>query len=698
MARRLIGVRLDIETRSREDLKKSGVYRYAECPDFAVLLLAYSPIRRDEDGSEVLGKPRLLDFDNSESVRKMKRLLLDPTMEKHAFNAAFERVCLSRWVGLGRGTYIDPANWHCSSVLASVNGIQGSLDEVAKAVRSPINKDTEGKRLIRLFCQPQKDGEFADPADHPADFARFGSYCEQDVATEAVVARVLPAIPDDTQAEYEMDQRINDRGVRHHKRLAEQAVAQVEAEKNRVMARLTEMTGVSNPNSGKQMMDWLSRRGYPMSSLDKAHREEALADPLIPQDVAEALRMKGAASLSSVAKHTAALNTRCRDGRIRGSLQFYGAHTGREAGRGIQPQNLPRYEAPDEDRRLLVSGNAGSRAPEIAKGSVRASLVPAKGHVFVVCDYNAIEARVLGWLAGEKWVMEEFAGDGKIYEATAATMFGVDKASLVASLKACGKCGSCPACETRSKGKVSALSMGYAGGAGALVTMGAEAAGIDVGNYPTLNKEWKGAGSPGKFHEWESDRHDYPELLRLRDQYRNASPATVRFWKDCGMAWDIASSGEAVRFGHNRVVAMIRDGRHNRMILPSGRSIWYRYAMSHRDEDNPERVDRRTFIGKAGGVGHRRVDTHGGKLTENCVQAVARDVLFDLMRKVEAMMADGWPGKIVLHVHDEVVIEVPKESAEQVLADTLGLMDVAPSWGDGLLVKGAGEIMPRYGK
>jgi DNA polymerase len=318
--------------------------------------------------------------------------------------------------------------------------------------------------------------------------------------------------------------------------------------------------------------------------------------------------------------------------------------------------------------------------------------------VLVTADYNAIEARCLGWQAGERWVEDEFRyGDGAIYEATSEVMFGVDKQQLILNLKACGKCGHCRDCVTRGKGKVSNLALGYAGGAGALVTMGAEEAGIDCGNYNDLHREWEQAGKPGKFHEWQRDRHDYPELLRLRDLYRDASPMTVRFWKLCARAWDIACSGKGARFGQNQILSMVRDGRHNRLTLPSGRDIWYRMARVHFDDRNPDRVDRRTFMGKGKGVGHIRTDTHGGKLTENITQAVARDVLFDLMQRIE-QHGPRYPGRIVLHVHDEVVLEVPKRHADQVLADTLGLMSTPPDWAPGLAVRGAGEIMERYGK
>jgi DNA polymerase len=637
-------------------------------------------------------------------------MLTDPRFQKHAFNANFERIALSKWLGKPNGEYLDPENWRCSAIKANANGVFGTLDEVARAVKSPVKKDAEGKRLIRLFSVPdRKAGKFHEPktplcwcgADHRPDFAKFEAYCDQDVVTEAMVAAQLPDIPEDVQRQYEADQRINDRGIGHNRRLAESALALVTVEKDRLMGELKALTGVDNPNSGPQMQKWLADQGYPMLSLNKASREEALADPFIPEAVAEALTLKGAASLSSVAKHKAALDTRCEDGRIRGSLRFYGAHTGREAGRGIQPQNLPRYEAPDADRRALAKRQIQllSDVSLAAKGTVRASLVPARGNVLVVFDYNAIEARCLGWQAGETWVMDEFkTGQGKIYEATAATMFGVDKDALIRALNVCDKCGKCADCNTRGKGKVSNLALGYAGGAGALVTMGAEKEGIDVGNYNELHREWEGLGKPGKFHEWERDRHDYPELIRLRDAYRDASPMTVRFWKLCAKAWDMASDGKGVRFGPDQSISMIRDGYHNRLILPSGRSIWYRFGKSHTDPNNPDRIDRRTFIGKGKGVGHMRVDTHGGKLTENITQAVARDVLFDLMMKVEAMTAKGWPGKIVLHVHDEVALEVPERHAQRVYDDMDALMQIAPDWAPGLPVKGAGAIMLRYGK
>lgn len=711
-APKLIGIRIDIESKSRVNIKY-GSYRYAEDPDFGVLCIAYSPMRQHVGGAMSLGKPRLLALNAQRDVAQFRHIITDPIFQKHAYNANFERITLSKWLGMPDGTYIDPENWRCTAVQANVNGVFGTLDDVGRALRSPTAKDKEGKRLIRLFCVPDpKTGQFHEydcpmfcwcGREHIDDWIRLGEYCCQDVVAEAVVAKMLPAVPNDIQREYEADQRINDRGIRHFAGLSRAAVKAVRVERDRLMDELKQRTGLDNPNSGKQVQEWLVGQGYPMLSLDKDHREEALADPMIPDLVAEVLTLKGAASLSSVAKHQAALDTRCADGRIRGSLRFYGAHTGREAGRGMQPQNMPVYEASAADRVRLIRGQAGQDAPLIAKGTTRASLVPARGHVFVGVDENAIEARTLGWVTGEKWVNAEFdtasGGQGKIYEATAAMMFGLDKAALVQALSICHKCGTCGDCAHRKKGKVSNLALGYNGGAGALVKMGAEDAGIDCGNYADLNAEWKRLGSPGKFWEWERDSHDYPELLRLRDLYREASPQTVRFWKLCAKAWDIASSGKpGARFGQNQVVSLIRDGKHNRIILPSGRSIWYRFARSHYDPNRPDRIDRRTFIGKSATVGHYRVDTHGGSLTENINQAIARDVLFDVIMKIEALTAQGWPGRLILHVHDEVVLEVPEKHADQVLADTLGIMAEPPDWAPGLKVQGAGDIMERYRK
>lgn len=707
--RKFVGFRIDIETRSATNIK-FGAYRYCEDPDFAVLIISYCPIWRYAGGAEKYGAVRRLDLSDAAKCAEFARVLQDTRFQKHAFNANFERIALSAWLGMAPGTYLDPHNWRCSAVRANVNGVFGTLDDVAKAVRSPIKKDSEGKRLIRLFSTPdKKTGRFHDPcingalvcwcgASHVADFIKYEAYCNQDVMTEAVVASAFPDPPDKVQYEYELDQRINDRGVRHFAGLSRRAVDQVKIERDRVMDDLRTLTGVDNPNSIQQIRGWLDVQGYPMISLNKTSREEAIADPLCPDEVIEVLDLKGRASLTSVQKHQAMLDGRCADGRIRGSLRFYGAHTGREAGRGFQPQNLPRYEAPKADRLLLLRGDTGREAPRIAKGTVRAALVPARGHVFVTCDYNAIEARVLAGLAGEQYAIKEFNGAGKIYEATAAIMFGEDKDRLVAALNACDKCGKCEACFTRAKAKVANLALGYAGGAGALVTMGAESAGIDIGNYKELNAEWKALGMPGKFHEWNREAHDYPELIRMRDLFREASPMTTRFWKQCAIAWDAASQGRAVRFGSGQCLAFVRDGRHNRFVLPSGRSIWYRFAKSHPSDTRPDHIDRRTFMGKSMGVGHVRTDTHGGKLTENVTQAVARDVLFDLLAKIEEQTALGWPARTVLHVHDEVVLEVPEKHAEQVLADTIGMMSVAPEWGKFLVVKGEGNIMERYGK
>ena len=860
--RTCIGARIDIETKSATPID-AGSYRYAEDLHFEALVISYSPIWRYPGGTERLGAIRTLDQRNAQQVATFQRILTEPRFEKHAFNANFERVALSRWLNMPTGFYLDPENWRCSAVLANVHGVFGTLDEVARAVRSPIQKDPEGRRLIKLFSVPETrkrtgvpdNNPFHSPGpgdcwcgqNHVADFGKFRAYCENDVRTEALVAASFPGMPPELQAEYEADQRINDRGVRHFKGLSEAAVRQVEAERDRLMGELKARTGLANPNSIQQMRGWLDDQGYPMLSLAKEPREEALADPSCPPHVAEVLQLKGNASLSSVAKHQAALKQRSGDGRVRGAFRFYGAHTGREAGRGIQPQNLPRYEASDADRRRLLFGAAGRDAPRIAKGTVRSSLVPAKGHVFVVCDYNAIEARVLGAFAGEKWVEAEFRGAGKIYEATAETVLGVPKQRIIAARAKCEECGKCEECAVRQQAKVACiaegqlvltdrgevpiervsrndlvwdgvewvrhdgavclgtkevithdgltatpdhrvwcpsgdgahvafgdaadrgdglvqsgsgrrpvqvgdryrdraevhqtqasrgreaegvapdrvearvydllnagprhrytvqgrlvhncLALGYAGGAGALVTMGAEGAGIDCGNYKELHAQWLALGAPGKFHEWNRDAHHYPALLALRDAYRDNSPATVRFWKQCAMAWDLAAvTGSPSTWGQNECLQMVRDGRHNRLVLPSGRSIWYRFARSHADPENPERIDRRTFIGKSSGVGHSRTDTHGGKLTENLTQAGARDVMFDLLMQIEQMTAGGWPGRTVMHVHDEVVIETPERSADRVLQDTLGLMSTSPTWAPFLPVKGGGKIMERYGK
>jgi len=711
----LRGVRIDIESRSRVDIKE-GSYKYAECPDFQVLVVAYAPIWEYPGGVTKLGQIRTLGRDTPRQREAFKAMLTNPDYEKNAFNANFERVALSKWLGMPNGTYIDPEGWYCSAVQANANGVFGSLDEVARAVRSPISKDPEGRRLINLFSKPdKKTGEFHDPGvsgnlcwcgySHKADFIRFEDYCKNDVLTEAAASNSFPLIPDFVQREYEMDQRINDTGILHDRELSEQAVRQVAEERDRLMGKLQRLTGLDNPNSNQQLAGWLASMDYPMTSLDKAHREEALADPLIPKKVAKALRLKGAASLSSVTKHKKALSTRCEDGRLRGTLRFYGAHTGREAGNGIQPQNLPRYEASPEDRQRLLDGLAERDAPTIAKGTVRSSLIPAPKHVFVVADYNAIEARVLAGEAGEKWVEDECRGEGKIYEATAAQMFGVPKSDIVAGRKACfdpvkdDYCGSCRWCSLRGRGKVSNLALGYGGGAGALVTMGAEREGIDIGNYADLNREWVAAGSPGKFHEWNRDLHNYPELIRLRDLYRDTSPATAQLWRDFERAWDVAAlQGKKAVFGQNGCLAMIRDGKHNRLILPSGRSIWYRFARSHPSAKDPDRIETRTFVGKSPGVGHSRGETFGGRLTENSTQAIARDVLFDLLMRIEAKRAKGWPARPVLHVHDEVVLEVKSKHADQILADTIGMMSVPPKWGKFLIVRGEGKILERYGK
>ncbi|GAX46793.1 DNA polymerase [Pseudolactococcus reticulitermitis] len=624
---------IDIETRSSNEIKY-GVRKYVDSEDFAILLFAYSV-----DGGVV----EVVDFTSGEDVPlEVNRALTDPSVTKIAFNAAFERTCIAR----AMGRPLPPEQWRDTMIWGMELGLPASLEQMAKYLKVPQQKDTEGKRLIRKFCIPQKDGMFNDDYDSE-DWELFRSYVAQDVRTEMSIADELEAYPI-ASSEWELwalDQRINDRGIGVDMDLVYAAldldgVASVVAKD-----KLQQITGLANPNSVMQLKNWLGTQGVAVASIGKAQVDEILANNQTPQIVRDALLLRQATSNSSIKKYDMLARATCQDGRIHGILQFYGAsRTGRWAGRLLQVQNLPRGSLkPDElgQARDFVKAQDSEAldilwgdVPEVLKSLIRSALIPSDGHEFIVSDFSAIEARVIAWLAGEEWVLDTFREGHDIYKATADQMFhlgGVDKVDKA----------------MRQRGKVATLALGYQGGTGALQAMGALNMGI---------KE--------------------EELQGLVNAWRKANPNIVRFWKRVEKAAKRALEfGTKVSLRGTGIKFYVRD--HFLMIeLPNGRSIAYANATLE--------GDRIRYEGKImASSTFQKLDTYGGKLVENIVQATARDVLGESMLRLEAL---GY--KIVAHVHDEVIIDVPKGATN--IDEINELMAVNPEWAEGLPLAAAG--------
>ena len=637
---------IDIETRSSADLPSVGVYKYVAAPDFQVLLFGYS-----WDGEPA----QVADLTREELPLGLAAALADPDVTKHAFNANFERVCLSRMLGMPEGAYLDPSQWRCTMVQAAYWGVQGGLKQVAAFLNVDAQKDAAGTRLINKFSKAT-----AKPvAFEGGDWERFVAYCARDVDCEMEVASKLPGpIPEREQALYVLDQRINDRGVGVDARLAASARAMAEADARESKRRLAALTGLANPNSPAQLLGWLQGRGCPIGGCGREVLEAEAAregcDPL----AREAIEMRLASAKSSVKKYAVAEEAAGSDGRLRGCFQFYGAATGRWAGRLMQLQNLPRGDihgpaldvARDVVRedgdpglvRLLFGDVQGT-----LKSLVRTALVPREGHVFAVSDFSAIEARVLAWLAGEEWVLEVFRGDGRVYEATASRMFGVpiDRVDK----------------ELRQRGKVATLALGYQGGPKALERMGALKMGIPEGELPRMVRMW-----------------------------RNANRRTKQLWGEAERAAYAALSGEGPqKFARGAARARLDPSIDGLAIdLASGRSLHYRRA-------RVDPADGSLSYRAAGkGAGALKVETYGGRLVENVTQAIARDLLAEAMARLEEA---GY--EIVAHVHDEVIVEVPCDRADWCLGRVNALMGAtAPEWATGLPLRAEGYTCESYRK
>ena len=643
---------VDIETFSSVDLGKSGVYRYAESKDFEILLFGYSV-----NGSPV----RVVDLACGEKLpEEIRKAISDPTVMKWAFNAQFERICLSRFLGMPTGEYLDPVSWHCTMIWSATLGLPMSLAGVGTVLGLEKQKLTEGKELIRYFCVPCKatkanGGRTRNLPEHDwTKWERFKAYNLRDVETEMEIQKKLSQFPvsEDEWRNYCLDQKINDRGVALDMELAHRAVQCDNQYREFYLQQAREITGLENPNSVLQLRDWLRERGVEMDSLSKNAVQDLLPDT--DGDVRKVLSLRQELAKSSVKKYTAMENLVCQDSRGRGLIQFYGAsRTGRYAGKLLQVQNLPQNHLPDLEtaRALVRSGNFDAlemlydSVPNVLSELIRTAIVPKKGCRFIVSDFSAIEARVLSWFAGEQWRLDTFTQGGDIYCASASQMFGVQ-------VEKHGING-----ELRQKGKQAELACGYGGSVGAMKSMGAVRMGV---------KE--------------------EELQPLVDAWRQANPRIVQFWWEVDRAaktcvkQHVPTQVGKLRFEYQSGILFIQ--------LPSGRRLAYAKPRMGENRFGGEAI---TYEGVGTGRKWERLETYGAKCVENIVQGTARDLLaLALLRLEEA----GYP--VVMHCHDEAICEVPigQGSVEEVNR----IMAVAPEWAEGLPLKADGFETEFYKK
>ena len=643
---RILGI--DIETFSDVDLIKCGVYAYADSPAFEVLLFAYC-----FDG----GETRVIDLAQGEVLPEdVVEAVFDGSVVKTAFNANFERTCLSKHFG----RYLPPDSWHCSAAQAAMLALPRSLEDVGAVLGLDEQKMKEGKELIRYFCVPCKPTKANGgrrrnlPCHAPEKWELFKAYCMRDVDVEKAIRRKLYKcpIPECEVELYGVDQRINDRGVLVDMGLVRQAVVCERLHKEVVTRRAYELTGLENPNSVAQLKGWLGENGVEAESLSKKAVSEMIGES--DGEVEELLRLRLLMAKTSVKKYEAMKRSVCSDGRVHGLLQFYGANrTGRWAGRLVQVQNLPQNHIEDLElaRRLVREGRFEDvemlydSTPNVLSELIRTAFVPEPGCRFVVADFSAIEARVLAWLAGETWRLEVFSSHGKIYEASAAAMFHVPVEEVTKGSP------------LRQKGKIAELGLGYGGAAGALVSMGALDMGLSEDDLPPLVAAW-----------------------------RRANPHITQFW------WDVDKAAvEAVtkRTGTQagRIGFEYRSGILF-VMLPSGRKLAY---VRPRMAVNKFGREGLTYEGILENKKWGRIETYGPKLVENIVQGTARDLLAEAMLRVERK---GYP--IVMHCHDEIIAEVPEGMGS--VEEMCGVMAVRPSWAEGLPLRADGYECPFYQK
>ena len=654
---------IDVETFSGVDLKKCGVYKYAESPNFEILLFGVSV-----DGGEVT----VYDLASGDTVpEEIIRALSDDSVIKWAYNASFERVCLSVWLrrnypqyfssySIEEDTvrnYLDPSSWRCSLVWGAYMGLPLSLEGIGKVLKLENQKMAEGKALIRYFCVPCKPtkangGRTRNLPEHdPVKWSTFIAYNKRDVETEMAIQQKLSKfpVPDFLWEEYHLDQEINDRGIQLDMVLVEQAIAIDERSREELSAKMRQLTALENPNSVQQMKEWLTKHGLEVDSLDKKAVKELLKTA--PPELAEVLELRRQLAKSSVKKYQAMQNAVCADGRARGMFQFYGANrSGRWAGRLIQLQNLPQNHMVHlEDARSLVrSGDYAmlstlyDSVPEVLSELIRTAFVPREGYKFIVSDFSAIEARVLSFLADEPWRLKVFAENGDIYCASASAMFHVpvEKHGQNAHL--------------RQKGKIAELALGYGGSVGALKSMGA----LEMG----LSEK---------------------ELQPLVDAWRTSNPNIVQFWWDVDNAVKttvrqrLDTETHGIRFRYRSGMLFI--------VLPSGRKLCY---VKPKMGVNKFGGDSVTYEGVGSTKKWERIESYGPKFVENIVQAVSRDILMYAIRTLSHCF-------IVGHVHDELIIECSMGVSLDAVCEQMGR---TPPWIKGLKLRADGYETMFYKK
>lgn len=638
---------IDIETYSDVSLPDCGVHRYAASEQFEILLFAYS--LNDEP-------TQIIDLASGEKIPdKIMEYLMDDSVIKTAYNAAFERNCINRFFDLS----LKPEGWRCTLVQASMLSLPLSLEGVGEALNLDKKKMSEGKDLIRYFCMQCKPTKANGgrtrnlPSDAPEKWELFKTYCIRDVDVEKQIRNKLAKfpIPDREQKLYCMDQRINDRGIMVDQELIGHAVACDLLYKETVTKKAYEISGLENPNSVSQLKDWLNEKGIEVDSLAKAAVEDLVENT--QGDVAEMMKLRLAMSKTSVKKYEAMERSVCPDGRVHGLLQFYGANrTGRWAGRLVQIHNLPQNHMEDLElaRSLVKEGRYDlvellyDSTPDVLSELIRTAFVARPGCRFIVSDFSAIEARVMGYLAGEGWVMEEFRGAGKIYEQTASKMFHIPIEEITKGSP------------YRARGKVASLACQYGGAEGALISMGA------------LN-----------FVEEE-------ELKGLVQSWRTANPHIVNYWYEIDGA--VKAAVKERKMTKVGMVTVYYQSGMLKIALPSGRVLSYVRPRMTVNRFGSESV---SYEGIGTNRKWTRIESYGAKFCENIVQATARDVLAEAMLRLEKKGFD-----IVCHIHDEVVLEVPEGASS--VEEVNEIMAVCPDWCEGLPLRAAGFESPFYKK
>lgn len=642
---------IDIETRSSIDIGKAGLYRYAQSDDFKILLFAY---RFKDDAVQIV------DLEQGEKIPdEVVEALKDPETVKHAYNAAFE------WYCLNRAGYVTPLEqWRCTMIHGLYCGYTAGLDATGKAIGLPQDKRklATGKALIRYFCVPCKPTKSNGnrtwnlPRHAPEKWELFKEYCRQDVVTESEILRRLDAfpVPDEEEKLWQMDIRMNAFGVKVDTALIDGALQVNEQSTVLLENEARKLTGLENPNSSAQLLNWVHENRVEMENLQKATVSEKLSAEL-PENVRRALEIRQQLGKTSIKKYVAMDTAKGSDDRVRGLTQYYGANrTGRWAGRLVQMQNLPRnyIKTLDYARKLVKERNyAGIKllygnVPDTLSQLIRTAFIPSEGNKFVVADFSAIEARVIAWLAGETWVNEVFATHGKIYEATASQMFHVPIEKIAKGN---------PEYALRQKGKVATLALGYQGGSNALIAMGALNMGLTEEELPDIVQRWRTAN---------------PRIRDLWYAVEEAALAVMQTAQPQAIYNLIFNLESDIVYGQSFLTVQ----------LPSGRKLYYPRPFLKENQFGKMAIHYYTV-----GQQTRKwevTSTYGGKMTENIVQAIARDCLAETLRRIDAKGL-----QVVFHVHDEVIIDAPAGTTVEEICD---LMAEPIAWAPGLILKGAG--------